>query len=46
MWIRTTAQPVYEYGNIVGVVGNLMDITAWKQVGEELKNISNTSKSW
>ncbi|MEJ2622250.1 MAG: PAS domain S-box protein [Candidatus Thiodiazotropha sp.] len=36
LWIRTIAQPVYEDGQVVRVVGSLMDITDRKQAEEEL----------
>lgn len=37
LWIRTAAQPVYEEGKIVRVVGNLIDITDRKHAEEELR---------
>lgn len=37
IWIRTTAEPEKENGKIVGVVGNIMDITKQKQVEIELE---------
>ncbi|MEJ2610821.1 MAG: AAA family ATPase [Candidatus Thiodiazotropha sp.] len=36
LWIRTIAQPVYEQGQVVRVIGSLMDITDRKQIEEEL----------
>ncbi|MBU0475636.1 MAG: PAS domain S-box protein [Bacteroidetes bacterium] len=36
LWIRTTAQPVYEEGKVVRLVGNLMDITESKLAEEAL----------
>jgi signal transduction histidine kinase len=40
LWIRTTAQPVYEENNIVRLVGNVMDITALKQNEEEIRKLN------
>jgi PAS domain S-box-containing protein len=37
LWIRTTAQPVYEDGKVVRVVGNLLDITERKRVEDALR---------
>jgi PAS domain S-box-containing protein len=37
LWIRTTAQPVYENGKVVRLVGNLMDITERKRAEEALR---------
>ncbi|MDR3368268.1 PAS domain-containing protein [Rhodoferax sp.] len=37
LWVRTTAQPVYEDGKVVRLVGNLMDITERKQAEEALR---------
>jgi PAS domain S-box-containing protein len=37
LWIRTTAQPVYEEGKVVRIIGNLMDITERKQAEEALR---------
>ncbi len=37
LWIRTTAQPVYEEGKVTRVVGNLMDITERKVTERELQ---------
>ena len=37
LWIRTTAQPVYEDGKVVRIVGNLMDITDRKLAAQELE---------
>jgi PAS domain S-box-containing protein len=37
LWIRTTARPVLENQKIEKVVGNIMDITEWKKVEEELR---------
>ncbi|MET0122395.1 MAG: response regulator, partial [Candidatus Thiodiazotropha sp. 6PLUC9] len=37
LWIRTTAQPIYEEERVVSVVGNLMDITDLKQAEEALR---------
>ncbi len=36
LWIRTAAQPVYEDGAIVRVVGNIIDITERRRAQEEL----------
>ena len=36
LWVRTAAQPVYEEGRIVRVVGNIIDVTERKQAEEEL----------
>jgi PAS domain S-box-containing protein len=38
LWIRTTGQPVYKEGEIVGLVGNMMDITERKLIEETLRN--------
>lgn len=40
LWIRTTAQPVYEEGKVVRIVGNLMDITGHKQAEEEIRRLN------
>jgi len=37
LWIRTTAQPVFESGKTAKVVGNIMDITERKRVEHELR---------
>ncbi len=37
LWIRTTAQPVYEEDKVVRLVGNLMDITERKQAETALR---------
>ena len=37
LWIRTTAQPIYEEGKVVRVIGNLMDITSRKRAEEALR---------
>jgi PAS domain S-box-containing protein len=37
LYIRTTAQPVYENGKIVRIIGNIMDITERKQAENALK---------
>ena len=37
LWVRTTAQPVYEDGKVVRLVGNLMDITERKQAEDALR---------
>ena len=41
LWIRTTAQPVYEDDKVVRLVGNLMDITKRKQVENEIERYKN-----
>ncbi len=41
IWIRTTAEAEKENGEIVGVVGNIMDITNRKQVEIELEKHQN-----
>ncbi|MCX6221611.1 MAG: PAS domain-containing protein [Bacteroidia bacterium] len=35
LWIRTTAQPVYEKGKVVRIIGNIMDITEHKKTEYE-----------
>jgi PAS domain S-box-containing protein len=35
LWVRTTAQPVYEEGKVVRLIGNVMDITERKLAEEE-----------
>jgi len=40
LWIRTTAQPVYEEGKVVRVIGNLMDITDHKRAEEEIRRLN------
>jgi PAS domain S-box-containing protein len=40
LWIRTTAQPVYEEGKVVRVIGNLMDITERKRAEEALRKLN------
>ena len=37
LWIRTTAQPVYEDGTVVRLVGNLLDITERKRAEDALR---------
>jgi PAS domain S-box-containing protein len=37
LWIRTTAQPVYEDGKVVRLVGNLMDISERKRAEDALR---------
>jgi PAS domain S-box-containing protein len=37
LWIRTTAQPVFEEGKVVRLVGNLMDITERKRAEAALR---------
>lgn len=37
IWIRTTAQPIYEEGKVARLVGNLMDITERKRAEESLR---------
>ena len=37
LWVRTIAQPVYEDGRVVRVVGNVMDITERKRAEEALR---------
>ncbi len=37
VWIQTMAQPVYEDGQIVKIVGNIVDITERKQAEEKLR---------
>ncbi|MFH1196448.1 MAG: PAS domain S-box protein [bacterium] len=37
IWIRTTAQPVYEEGKVVRLVGNILDITERKQAEISLR---------
>ncbi|MDA3937974.1 MAG: response regulator [Spirochaetia bacterium] len=41
-WIRTSGKPVKENGNIIGVVGNIMDITEIKKAEEELKKYKDS----
>jgi PAS domain S-box-containing protein len=40
LWIRTTAQPVYENGKVVRIIGNLLDITERKR-SEDVVQISS-----
>lgn len=40
LWVRTTAQPVYEGGRLVRVVGNLMDVTERRQAEEEIRKLN------
>ncbi len=40
LWIRTTAQPVYEDGQVVKLVGNLMDITE-RRLAEDALRLSS-----
>ncbi|MCX6273012.1 MAG: PAS domain S-box protein [Bacteroidetes bacterium] len=37
LWIRTTAQPVYEKRKVVRVIGNLMDITGRRKMEKALE---------
>ena len=37
LWVRTTAQPVYEEGKVVRLVGNVLDITERKRAEEVLR---------
>jgi len=37
LWIRTTAQPVYENGKVVRIIGNIMDINERKQAENALR---------
>ncbi len=41
LWVRTAAQPIYEEGRIVRVVGNIIDITERKRAEEELLSYKN-----
>ncbi len=36
LWIRTTAQPIFEDGKVVRLIGNIADITKRKQAEDEL----------
>ncbi len=36
LWIRTTAEAVYENGKIVKIIGNIMDVTEQQQSAREL----------
>jgi CheY-like chemotaxis protein len=36
LWIRTTAQPVYEEGKVVRLIGNILDITERKLAEQEI----------
>lgn len=36
-WIRTTAKAVFEKGEVLRVIGNIMDITNWKLTEEALR---------
>jgi len=40
LWIRTTAQPVFEDGKVVRLVGNLLDITERKRAEDALRLVS------
>jgi signal transduction histidine kinase len=40
LWVRTTAQPVYEDGKVVRLVGNLLDITAQKKAEAEIRKLN------
>jgi signal transduction histidine kinase/DNA-binding response OmpR family regulator len=44
LWVRTTAQPVYDEDLVVSVVGNLMDITDRKHAEEELRRYRDNLK--
>lgn len=37
IWVRTTGEPVYEDGNLVGAAGNIADVTESKRAEKALK---------
>ncbi len=42
LWVRTVGEPVEEDGEVVKIVGNMMDITERKETEKELKEINRT----
>jgi len=45
-WIRTTAKPVVENGQITSVTGNIMDITALKKIEGEVRAKAEMFEKW
>ena len=45
LWIRTAAQPVLEMGRVIRVIGNIMDITEFKQTEQALRDSEEKHRS-
>ncbi|MEO2266245.1 PAS domain S-box protein [Pseudoalteromonas sp. YIC-656] len=45
-WIRTTGEPIYRDGVIIGVIGNIADITEAKLAAIELENSQRQTKDF
>lgn len=46
LWVRTTAEAVRENGRITGVVGNIVDVTARRELDEQLIRERNRAQQY